>query len=146
MFVCPQLAATEVLAQRAPTFAYEFADPHAPGLIPFLPGFPSGASHSGELPFLFDLENAPLDLSTGKRIPLTGEQEALARVMIRYWTQFARSADPNGPGTPPWPRFDPHTALPQVQLLAPGPQGVRPYGDAAAAHHCAFWATFLEGK
>ena len=147
MFACPQVVATRALARRAPAFAYEFADPHAPGLIPFLPGFPSGAAHSGELPFLFDLTiPAPFDFSTGKRIPLTDEQKGLAGIMVRYWTRFAHTGDPNGPGTPHWPRFEAGAANPPIQLLAPGPEGVRPHTDAAREHQCAFWATFLDGS
>src|SRR5262245_30493371 len=122
MFACPQIRATRGLAGRAPAYAYEFADPHMPGLVPFLPGFPSGAAHSGELPYQFDLNvPAPFDLSTGKRIPLTDEQQALAALMIGYCTRFAHSGDPDGTGTPRWPRFKPGDAKPQVQVLAPAP-------------------------
>lgn len=143
MFACPQIMATRALARRAPAFVYEFADPNAPGLLPFYPGFPPGASHSGELPFLFDVENKPIDM-TGKQVLLTEEQKALAGTMIRYWTRFARTGDPNGDGAPRWPRFEADEASQPVQVLAAGPEGVRPREDAAAAHHCEFWATFLD--
>jgi para-nitrobenzyl esterase len=143
MFAAPQIAATRALARSAPAFAYEFADPNAPGLLPWFPGFPPGASHSGELPFLFDIENKPIDI-TGKRVPLAEEQKALARTMIRYWIRFARTGDPNVEGAPRWPCFDADAARPPVQVLAPGPGGVGPRDDATAAHHCGFWATFLD--
>jgi para-nitrobenzyl esterase len=142
MFACPQFIADRALARRAPTFAFEFADPHSPGLIPFLPGLPSGASHSGELPFLFDLDNGPIDITTGKLIPLTDEQKPLARLMIRYWTQFAHTGNPNGPDSAPWAPFDPKSASPAVQVLAPGPNGVESRNDIVHAHHCEFWDSF----
>jgi para-nitrobenzyl esterase len=143
MFACPQIAATRALARRAPTFAYEFADANAPGFFPFFPGFPPGASHSGELSFLFDVAGRPIDM-TGKSVPLTAEQNALAATMIRYWTRFAQSGDPNGEGAPRWPRFDADAAAPLVQVLAPGPKGVESRDDVTAAHQCEFWATFLD--
>jgi para-nitrobenzyl esterase len=33
--------------------------------------------------------------------------------MMGYWTQFAKTGDPNGPGLPPWQVYDPKTGLVQ---------------------------------
>ena len=137
MFACPQLADIRSIAKRAPVFAYEFADPQGIGLIPFLPGFPPGASHTSELPLLFDMTDGPIDIATGKKIPLSNEKKPLARQMIQYWTRFARTGDPNGAPLPDWPRF--HSRSPEserVQVLAPA---VISRAPAAIEHQCSFW-------
>ena len=143
MFACPQLAATRSIAKRAPAFAYEFADTNAPGRLPFFPGFAPGASHSGELPFLFEVDNNPIDMS-GQHVPLTPQQRTLVATMIQYWTQFAHTGDPNGAGTPFWPRCGPGATPLPVQILAPGPNGIEPSADAAARITVLFGKTFIE--
>jgi para-nitrobenzyl esterase len=41
------------------------------------------------------------------------EDEKLVDLMTGYWTQFAKNGDPNGPGLPHWPVFDPKADLVQ---------------------------------
>ncbi|WP_078868851.1 carboxylesterase/lipase family protein [Streptomyces sp. NRRL B-1347] len=127
-FTCTSLRADRALAPRVPTYAYLFSDPNAPRLpgLPAVEGFPYGAAHGFELPYLFPTVTVP---------EFTPEQHALADDMAAYWTRFAATGDPNSPTTPHWPRFG---TGPTVQSLAPGPGGIRPV-DAATAHHCAFW-------
>lgn len=124
-FVCPQLRDSRALARHVPTYDYGFDDRSAPDFasLPPVPGFPLGASHGSELPYLFD-----------SGLPLSSAQRMLAERMLGYWTLFAATGDPNAPGTGPWwPRS------PAVLSLAPGPSGaIRPV-DAAARHHCGLW-------
>jgi para-nitrobenzyl esterase len=68
-----------------------------------------GASHYAELWYVFDhLNQAPWHWS---RADLK-----LAEQMSSYWTNFAKSGDPNGQGLPMWPAFT--NADPKVLHLA----------------------------
>ncbi|QCX81914.1 Para-nitrobenzyl esterase [Streptomyces sp. YIM 121038] len=127
-FTCPALRANRALAARVPTYAYLFSDTNAPRLaeLPAVEGYPYGAAHGFELPYLFPTDTVPR---------FTPEQHALAARMTGYWTRFATTGDPNSPDAPAWPGS---ASGPTVLSLAPGPDGIRPV-DATRAHHCAFW-------
>ncbi|MFE2544342.1 carboxylesterase/lipase family protein [Actinacidiphila glaucinigra] len=136
---CTTLAADRAIAAHAPglpLYGYEFGDPDAPVLagLPANPGFPYGAAHGFEMPFLFS--------SVPTERPLNDAQRALSDRMVDYWTAFARTGDPNTADAPRWPLLRPSSPLARsvrpVQSLAPGPGGIRPV-DAYSAHHCAFW-------
>ncbi|MGW1107977.1 carboxylesterase/lipase family protein [Streptomyces sp. NPDC002540] len=138
-FTCTTLAVGRAIAAHAPglpLYGYEFSDPDAPVLtgLPANPGFPYGAAHGFEMPFLFS--------SFATERPLTDAQRALSDRMVDYWTNFARTGNPNTPDAPLWPVLRPSSPLVQsvqsVQSLAPGPGGIHPV-DAYSAHHCSFW-------
>jgi para-nitrobenzyl esterase len=61
----------------------------------------AGAPHGGEIGYVFDT------LSAGRGGAPTPEDQAVARMAQSYWVNFARTGDPNGPGLPAWPRYDP---------------------------------------
>ncbi|MDX3352018.1 carboxylesterase family protein [Streptomyces sp. ME01-24h] len=133
---CTTLAAGRAIAAhapRSPLYGYQFNDPDAPVLagLPANPGFPYGAAHGFEMPYLFS--------AFPTERPLTDAQRALSDRMVDYWAAFARTGDPNSPGAPFWPALRPSSPMARsVQSLAPGPGGIHPV-DTRAAHHCAFW-------
>ncbi|MCC0093602.1 carboxylesterase family protein [Streptomyces flavotricini] len=135
---CTTLASARAMSDHAPglpLYGYEFNDPDAPVLagLPANPGFPYGAAHGFEMPFLF----APFPTEK----PLSDAQRALSDRMAGYWTHFARTGDPNSPGAPAWPVLRPSSPdVRSVQSLAPGPGGIRPV-DVESAHHCSFWGS-----
>lgn len=127
-WICPQLADEKRLAERTPTYGFEFADPQAPtGYFPFPPGFPPGAFHSSDMAYLFDVAYFQANFTPG--------QQVLADQMIHAWGRFAATGDPNGPDLPSWQRL--HGS--RVQSLAPGTDGIHPV-DLAREHDCGFWA------
>jgi para-nitrobenzyl esterase len=126
IFACHALTAEQSLARHVPTYAYEFNDENAPEL--FLPpaGFPYGAAHASELPYLFGQTAIPHPAG------FSAAQLQLAANMKRDWTNLAKTGIP----APGWPKFT-ATSQRMLSLVPPAPQVET---DFAAQHHCAFWA------
>lgn len=158
-FVCPQLETEHNLANhmqrrfgkrlgRAPIFAYEFADETSPSGVtydPELTNIHSGAAHVDELLYILDLVGLPR-VWNGPQLKypwLTSEQEDLAKTMIQYWAQSARTGDPNADGLPNWPRTEtidhPGSTLRLDIVSRSGIGAVDVYSD----HQCSFWAPVL---
>jgi para-nitrobenzyl esterase len=129
IFSCNARLSAGLLSHFVPTYQYEFNDPAAPMLF-FPPvSFPTGAYHASELDYIFDLNETPI-ANPG----LTPAQQDLSDAMIGYWTQFARSGDPNSAGAPAWP---PYGASDQFQSLHPSTPVTG--SGFAIDHKCAFW-------
>jgi para-nitrobenzyl esterase len=93
-WACPTQWGNELIAARTTVFAYDFADRNAPtGGLDRGAAFPLGAAHFFEVPYLLDTRG-----EAGE--PWPAPQQALADLMIQYWSNFARTGDPNGAGLP----------------------------------------------
>jgi para-nitrobenzyl esterase len=64
-----------------------------------------GARHAGEIEYVF----GTLDTIAG--VTWEASDRKLSDEMVTYWSNFARTGDPNGAGLPKWPRYDAATRL-----------------------------------
>ena len=136
--VCPQLQLNWVLGLQVPVYAYEFADQTAPFYFPPLPGFEPLAYHTADIQYLFPLWHGG---PKGEAHPLNAEQQKLSDGLIKAWTNFARTGDPNGAGAPKWPRFSPAPGAQGLYLVETLPQSTTMTDrQFAEEHHCAFWS------
>ena len=136
--VCPQLQLNWVLGLQVPVYAYEFADQTAPFYFPPLPGFEPLAYHTADIQYLFPLWHGG---PKGEAHALNAEQQRLSDGLIKAWTNFARTGDPNGPGAPKWPRFTPAPGAQGLYLVETLPQSTTMTDrQFAEEHHCAFWS------
>ncbi|AKH86385.1 carboxylesterase [Streptomyces sp. CNQ-509] len=116
---CPTLATATSAARHAPVYAYELVQDS--GTV--VDGFPYGAHHGSDLPYLFGLpwaEPGPEDLTAA---------------MTGYWAAFAHRGDPNRAGLPRW---RPVRAQGRTTVLGLADGAIAPT-PFAADHRCGFW-------
>ena len=84
-----------------------------------------GACHGIELPFMFGTVSEHPEYQRPKQWSdnvLTDEDLIWGDRFRAYWLNFAKTGNPNGPGLPEWPEYEPATDLTMVLSEVPGPQ------------------------
>ncbi|HLK41545.1 MAG TPA: carboxylesterase family protein, partial [Polyangiaceae bacterium] len=131
VFSCPARATDIQLAANAPTYAYEFSDQAAPELLlpipPADPSFRYMAAHASELQFIWNLPT-PMGMALGS------DEQALSTTMVNFWTQFAKTGNPNPAGSMTWPAYT--TANDSILTLNTPASGVQVTTGFKAAHKC----------
>ena len=108
-----------------PAYQYEFARV-SPGREKY------GAIHAAELSYVFGTSTGPWSFRVFPRQGANAVDTQVSGAMQQYWTNFAKTGDPNGGQLPVWPKFDASSRA-YMQFPDTGPvakEGLRrPYCD-----------------
>jgi carboxylesterase type B len=119
ILVCSTLDSAERAANAgSKVFMYNFDIPVEIAGLPYY----LGASHGSELVYVFNTSPA-----------FTAEQQPISDLMQRYWSNFAKTGDPNGGSDLMWPAFTESTNV-RVNL-SKQPSIVNDFRK----QECAFW-------
>lgn len=101
----------QIKSGKQPIYRYRFDQ--AP--VPTDPkAWRPGAVHAVDIPFVFG------NLDANKDMDWTPDDRHVSDIMMCYWSNFAKTGNPNGTGLAPWPRYTASDGY-QVMYLSPEP-------------------------
>uniref|UniRef100_A0A8C5PL10 Carboxylic ester hydrolase n=1 Tax=Leptobrachium leishanense TaxID=445787 RepID=A0A8C5PL10_9ANUR len=136
MMVIPALQ-TSIYHQASGNQVHFYQFQHRPSIFRDLKPEYVKADHADELPFMMGVPFM-IDFDFFKGY-FTVEEETLSKRMMKYWANFARSSNPNGPGLSAWPEHGEAETYLEINLDQKASEGL-------AADRYEFWTETLPGK
>jgi para-nitrobenzyl esterase len=94
-------------AQGLATFETKVGEPayvyHFDYIFDALRLFTSGVGHGGEIPYVFGFTGISADPNYASKMKFASDKDrSIAAFLEGYWTNFAKTGNPNGAGLPEW--------------------------------------------
>ncbi len=115
-FAWPTYAWANLQSQTGESDVYLYYFDRQQPKNPYMPFEIRGAGHGNEIPYVFG------HLSQNKMAQYTEADHLLSEQMVQYWTNFAKTGNPNGENLPQWPVYEPGKAT--VMQLNENPQAI----------------------